>query len=378
MARKFLYFVAAGIVLVLLTLLTLRLWSTQLSRVAFVPQTRFEAQPRLAANVYDAPAMWLARPDLRDNPALFVPTGYTPQPAMRPYATFFIHPTSYLDKGHWNAPLDDPIANDRAALFVRGQASVFAASPEVWAPRYRQAAFGAFLTDDPAAKAALDLAYRDILQAFDAFLAAIPSDMPIVLAGHSQGSLHLTRLLKERVAGTPLARRIVAAYVVGWPVGVTSDLPALGLPACAAPAQTGCILSWMSFGEPAETHDFTAKFAATPSYTGRPRAGDRALCVNPLTGSVDGVAAASANLGTLQSSLDFTTGSIVPGLAPARCDDKGFLLIGPGPNLGPYLLPGNNYHVYDYSLFWANTRADVARRVAAFGTASAPASQARR
>jgi len=54
---------------------------------------------------------------------------------------------------------------------------------------------------------------------------------------------------------------------------------------------------------------------------------------------------------------------------PARCDLRGFLLIGDNdrlPAMGPYGLPGNNYHVYDYALFWANIRADAERRVAAF------------
>ena len=59
-------------------------------------------------------------------------------------------------------------------------------------------------------------------------------------------------------------------------------------------------------------------------------------------------------------------GELVSGRSPARCDAKGYLLIGEGPDLGPYVLPGNNYHVYDYSLFWANVRADAARRMAAF------------
>ena len=43
------------------------------------------------------------------------------------------------------------------------------------------------------------------------------------------------------------------------------------------------------------------------------------------------------------------------------------MLIGDPPALGGYVLPGNNYHVYDYSLFWANVRADAARRLATFG-----------
>jgi hypothetical protein len=45
----------------------------------------------------------------------------------------------------------------------------------------------------------------------------------------------------------------------------------------------------------------------------------------------------------------------------------GFLLIdGDVPNLGPYVLPGNNYHVYDYALFWGAIRADAERRLAAW------------
>ena len=96
---------------------------------------------------------------------------------------------------------------------------------------------GAFLTQKPQAKRAVDAAYADVAQAFDYFVQSIPQDAPIVLAGHSQGSLHLIRLIKEKVAGTPLASRIVAAYVIGWPVSTEVDLPAMGMPACATPAR---------------------------------------------------------------------------------------------------------------------------------------------
>ena len=36
------------------------------------------------------------------------------------------------------------------------------------------------------------------------------------------------------------------------------------------------------------------------------------------------------------------------------------------PPLGPYVLPGNNYHVYDYALFWSAIRKDAERRLAAW------------
>jgi hypothetical protein len=365
MARKFLYVIATLIVLVILVLLALRLFGTELSRVAFVPGDAFRNQPALPKNAYADDMLWIAHPGKQDDPAQWQPEGLESETRIEA-AVFFIHPTSYLSRAHWNAPLDNEEANRRARLFVKGQASVFNAASSVWAPRYRQATLGAFLTERPEGQKALETAYRDVLAAFDYFVAQQPPEMPIVLAGHSQGGMHLSRLLKERVAGKPLAERIVAAYVIGWPVPVSADLPAMGLPACTAPEQSGCVLSWQSFAEPAGYDDTMTLFEAVPGLTGISRKGDRYLCTNPLTGTANAAAPASANLGMLKNNADFSDGSLVRGGAPARCDAKGFLLIGPGPDLGPYVLPNNNYHVYDYGLFWLNIRRDVARRAAAF------------
>jgi hypothetical protein len=209
------------------------------------------------------------------------------------------------------------------------------------------------------------VAYGDISVAFDEFLARNPKG-PIILSGHSQGSLHLLRLLQEKVAGKPVAKRIIAAYVVGWPIGEKSDLPALGLPVCATATQTGCILSWQSFAEPAGYDDILATFRKQPGLSGGSHATDKLLCTNPLTGTAGGQAPASANEGTLKNEPNFSGGELLPKLVPARCNAAGFLLIGDGLKLGPYILPGNNYHVYDYSLFWRNIRSDVARRAQAF------------
>lgn len=366
MARKFLYIIAGIIVLIIVVLTALRLFGLQLSRIAFVPSEPFRAQPALAATAYDQPDMWIARPDKPGNPALWRPDGLPKAEATQSEAAvFFIHPTSYLAKAHWNAPLDDAEANDRAAQFVRAQASVFNATSNIWAPRYRQAAFGAFLTDKAEKDKALGLAYQDVLQSFDAFLAAQKPGTPLILAGHSQGARHLLHLLKDRVAGTPLTKRIVAAYAIGWPISLRADLPALGLPACTKADQTGCVFSYQSYAEPAETQDVSAAFDAQPSLTGQPR-GDAYLCTNPLNGGAQPSSDIKANLGSVNSSADLKTGTLGAGLVGARCDAKGYLLIGEGPDLGSYVLPGNNYHVYDYGLFWANLRADAVRRTQAF------------
>ena len=50
-------------------------------------------------------------------------------------------------------------------------ASPFNAASEIWAPRYRQATMGAFLTDQPEGQQAIDAAYTDVRKAFRFFLA---------------------------------------------------------------------------------------------------------------------------------------------------------------------------------------------------------------
>ncbi len=112
-------------------------------------------------------------------------------------------------------------------------------------------------------------------------------------------------------------------------------------------------------------------FDQTSGPTGIARRNSAFVCTNPLTGTPNADAPATANLGTLVASPDLRSGTMTVGAVPAKCIGRGFLSIGAPIDVGPYVLPGNNYHVFDYSLFWANARADVGRRLKAF---SAPAS----
>lgn len=424
--RRFLYFIVAMTVFVLAGAFVYRIYERELTEFAFVPRGEFVDQPALATNAYADPAMWYSQPGMRGaDPSRYLPeppsdaaapigqaaavaggeaaaapvgeaaavadgeaaadaageagddlAGDT-EPALPagnaddpPFVVFFVHPTSYIPlalagDGRWNAQLGDPDAESRARLFLRGLASPFAEAEEIWAPKYRQASFGAFLTDQREAQLALDLAYRDVAQAFDHFVATAPADLPIVLAGHSQGALHVLTLLREKVLGTPLEARIAMVYPVGWPISVAHDLPRLGLPPCEAADQAGCIMTWSSFAEPADPSMVLDRFVSTPGFDGQPRGDGPILCINPLTGTRGGAAPAAANLGTLRPVADFSSGELIAGAVPARCDpETGLLLIGDPPMLGDGVLPGNNYHVYDIPLFWANLARDLERRLA--------------
>jgi hypothetical protein len=380
MARKFLYFVAFCITLVIGGRIVYELFQDELAEIALVPSGEFKPVKPLEANAYEDSKLWYSRPGIGvEDPARWQPPSATSggealvpsAKATRPFAVFFVHPTSYLNRASWNAPLEnggDPEAERIARVYLRGMASPFNGASEIWAPRYRQATMGAFLTDAPEGKQAIDAAYADVREAFRYFLSSVDPETPIVLAGHSQGALHLKRLIAEEVRGTPVAERLAAAYIIGWPVSMQHDLPVMGFPACAAADQAGCILSWSSFAQPADPASVLGYYATTPALDGKAPGTSPMLCTNPLTGQYGGSAPASANLGTLVPEDSMEKGELQPGLVPAACDKRGLLLIGPPPEMGSYVLPGNNYHVYDLPLFWANTKADVIRRVEAWAS----------
>ena len=73
--------------------------------------------------------------------------------------------------------------------------------------------------------------------------------------------------------------------------------------------------------------------------------------------------------GGIVPDLKFEKAVLTPKLVGATCAPDGSLRIGEGPDMGPFVLPGGNYHVYDYALYWLPLRQDFARRVAAWRTA---------
>jgi len=349
--------------LVVVTAVMLRWAWPMLETWRMAPRVAFEALPALPADAYAQSAMWLARPDLAGDPARAMPPGLASGRRGRAYV-FFLHPSTYLGRDHWNAPLDHRDSQMRARLAVRSMASVFNDEAAVYAPRYRQAALGTFLVDTGASQSALALAERDARAAFATFVRSIPPDAPIVMAGDSQGALITLHLLRDVVRGTPLAARIVAVYLAGWPVSPRHDLPLTAMRACNRADQTGCVMAWMTFAEPADPQPTLASTAHYPALDGS-FADDPPLCSNPLTGGAAPAAPASMNRGSFATGDELSDGALVRPSVGARCE-RGVLLVTNPPHLGDLVMPGNNYGMYDFALFWRNLRSDVALREAAW------------
>jgi hypothetical protein len=317
----------------------------------------------------DSWAAWPGRPGPVDALAPGAPDARIP--GAQQADVFFIHPTTDLIGSAPNARYDEPgmPASQIDQGVLRLQASVFNACCRIYAPHYRQAALHAFHgASDAAAAAAFELAYADVLRAFDYYVAHENHGRPFIIASHSQGSLHALRLVQERLAGQPLYRQLVVAYIIGYPMPLVIEQT--GLPLCRSALQTGCLIDWN-----------TVKVDATPGarehdrlvwLDGRyQRIGDRPLvCINPLTWTLGGEAPASANLGSLRAARPGADlEPLVPGLTGARCVGPLLEISIPLGQRGGFANPltlFGSYHILDYNLFYANLRVNAQQRVLAY------------
>jgi hypothetical protein len=264
---------------------------------------------------------------------------------------FFIYPTSYTDSkmpDGWNADIDDAAINkktDNGSILY--QASVFNKYSRVFAPRYRQANLFAFYTNKKeSANAALDLAYQDVRNAFEYYLKNYNNGRPIIIASHSQGTLHAQKLLKEFFDGKPLQLQLVCAYIIGLPVFTNyfSELKP-----CGDSAATGCFVSWRTFEE-----GYVSPYIE--------RENRKVFVINPLSWTMDtALVPAYLNKGAVLRNFN----KVIPGLVHAQIYGN-VLWVNKPKFFGSIFLKTKNYHIGDYNLFYENIRENVGTRIRAF------------
>jgi Protein of unknown function (DUF3089) len=318
--------------------------------------------PNYADN--DAWAAWPGRASGADA----APPGALDEPTRGKVDVFFVHPTTYLLPAAGNATYDAPgipqVAIDRTVL--RFQAGAFNACCRIFAPHYRQASLGAFLHEGHDSEMAIDLAYSDVRRAFDYYLARENNGRPFIIASHSQGSVHAMRLLQERIAGTPLQQRMVAAYLVGY--SIPEEIEQAGIPVCEQPLQTGCVVHWATVRQGESTHPVRTPIWLDGHY--QPVGDHKLVCINPLNWRRDGAAPASANLGALPRVAPMQSiPRPLPAVTGAVCDE-GMLNVSIPPwerwRFSDVLTWFGSYHDFDYHLFYMNIRRNAAERVAAY------------
>jgi len=317
---------------------------------------------------YSADAAWAALPSTEDDADVFLPEYPAIDPAEAAADVFFVHPTTWIGT-QWNGPIDDPVvieATARGATLI--QASAFNDCCAVYAPRYRQANGFAFTRSDPAGARAIDVAFRDVAAAFESFQQRRGStDRPFILASHSQGTVLAARLLREKIATAPIARSLVAAYLIGGPI--SRETLGTDVPVCASATQTGCALGWNARGP-----NYVANELEFDDPDGRDRARMLAkrICVNPLTWHDDGVRApAAANRGAVF--FDAEHPRLLAGFADAQCEGGQLTIreLGEPPRdfmsrILDWMMGPENYHPIEYQLFYLDIRTNARERVDAF------------
>ena len=323
----------------------------------FTPTRPFASAEAPEPPNYASERNWAALPDRKDN-ADIVPRGASleDQQATAPVDAFYIHPTSYLLGGNWNASTDNLLARLITDYGMLPQhAAVYNGGARVFAPRYRQASQGAQVKplslDDR--EQALALAFSDVQRAFDYFLDHYNKGRPFLIASHSQGTTHAVPLLQYLFSKRPRdAQRLVAGYLIGNTVDESWLSPLL--PVCESATDTGCYLSWNAIVDGGDDSHWKSK--------GQP------VCVNPLSWRRDSeTVPKSENLGSLPITAPWFLDAPHVGQTGARCEDGILWIEVPeARGYGMALFPGGGYHAYDYNLFWMNIRENLKQRTEAY------------
>ena len=212
---------------------------------------------------YARPANWLCLPGRSDScaaplsTAALEPSGYGATSVSRPAPDpkidcFIVYPTVSRDPG-MNSDLVPGSGEEKHA--VTTQFARLASVCRPFAPMYRSMTLGAVTAAAAGADvtAPANLAFGDVRAAWRNFLTMRNQGRPFVLVGHSQGSLMLIQLLAREIEGGPEAKRMKLAILPGFNVLVPQGKRVGGTfkstPICSSPAQTGCVMSWVSYRE---------------------------------------------------------------------------------------------------------------------------------
>lgn len=332
------------------------------------PDHGYDASLNVAAPDYSQQKFWAALPatdDLADS----LPVGEVAA-TDAPADVFFVHPTGFLNGKNWNSLLEEESRTEENTKWMLiNQASAFNGCCDIYAPRYREASIFRYLTDDEVIiTRTMDLAYSDVVNAFNHFLETYSKGRPFIIASHSQGTEHAFRLLREHIDGTPLADRMVAAYLIGMTITNTEADALRTVKPCTREEDSGCLLHWATYGENGAPQD-------------RHKVG--MLCHNPINWERGGKADASSHIGAVPISGTFArdffsddgpAGAVfdplkdpIPALTSAEYIN-GILIVRDmdGTLYEEADLGGKNYHGLDYPLFHMDIRKNAVKRVSAY------------
>lgn len=301
---------------------------------------------------YASDFAWVSKPDVID----------------KPVDVFYVHPTIYTDTNPVNMDISNPDMRDFASGLLTAQAGVYSPYANLFAPFYRQqsSATQSMAANnggkDAFADPSFKIGYDDVQRAFDYYIENLNNGRPFILAGHSQGSMVVIELLRNRLKNSDLQKKLIAAYPIGYSV-TKKDLanyPWIRL--AQGETDTGVIITYNTQG---------------PNAGVSPVLLTDAVAINPLNWKTDSTLAIS-KMNIEAVFFNDSTGEVIekiPHLTGAYIDLKTGALIATDiknvqsekinlTNLGRW--SSEVYHKYDYSFFYGNLKENVEKRIKSY------------
>jgi hypothetical protein len=274
---------------------------------------------------------------------------------------FYLLPTAWSnsDPNPQISAIDEPSMLKGAPGAFARQATAFETVGNIYAPYYRQDN----LSPVDRLNVIAGIPTTDAIAAFDYYIKHFNNNRPFILAGHSQGSNVLNNLLARYMKDHPdVYSRMIAAYVIGFPVTAEylADNPHLKF--AEGPDDTGVIISYNT-----QAPDVAA--GTNPVLSGMV-----GLVINPITWTRDEtLATREQGLGSFMPALPKLEFSKVPQYADARIDKTNGVLICSTANEKELAIlnklqhfPAGVYHTFDYPFYYYNIRENAANRTKNF------------
>jgi len=308
-----------------------------------IPHYNFTTDLVGSAAEYSQLKYWVEHPDKEKHYAIlpknYADSQYNDKPEID---VFFIHPTLYLKGDRWNAGIHNKkLNNEIGNSAIKNQASVFLGIATIYAPHYRQMHIQSYY-DLANGLHAFEVAYSDVKNAFLYYWKNNNKGKKFIIAGHSQGTNHAEKLLKEVILkNDSMKKLLVLSYLPGMPIiQFHKDLPP-----CNSPNQLDCFLSWRTLAEGYFPSDWSSS--------------DSISCVNPISWKTDTILSENKNhLGIL-----FQNHKIHYPKSIAAYNYNGVVWIKPIKIPFSRFYRMKDYHIADYNLYWINIRNNLIYRL---------------
>ncbi|MCH5229469.1 MAG: DUF3089 domain-containing protein [Muribaculaceae bacterium] len=289
---------------------------------------------------------WIARPENPD----------------KDIDVIYYYPTAYFSDDITKcviSDIDDDGMITKGTNFVNTNCLVFSETCNVFAPLYRQSdvSYAAGLDDNTFNSFMNFTSSQDPTEAIDFYFENLNNGRPFILAGHSQGSATLMKLLENYFSKHPeYLDRMVAAYSIGFSVTKEFLDSHKYLKFAENANDTGVIVSWNTEGPGNKNaNNFVVEKGA--------------VSINPLNWKRDETyAPISENLGS------YINGQTVVGIADAQLDLERGVVVVTSEEAKKYVMAEQfqsifgpeSYHGQDYGFFQENLKKNVGDRINAY------------